>query len=234
MAPAAWWCPGYSGIIIADLEGREGVVRRAVLAGRAAVRRARPKRWGFSLTYTLGEAEQTGGDQFSLDFPTVADYPRYPTSTDERHRRRDDRHRRAAVGLHRAACSSRSARARPTRSTTNREAAGPTSGNLRNEGRPEQFDFIIPNAWAYRSVDLQVEKAFRFGDRSAFSVIFQGFNIFSFDNFSGYSGNIPTLPPSTSTSGRPSSLIDPGPATAVRVEVRVSGQAVNRESGVRP
>ncbi len=25
----------------------------------------------------------------------------------------------------------------------------------RNEGRPEQFTFIIPDAWAYRCVDLQ-------------------------------------------------------------------------------
>ena len=43
-------------------------------------------KYGFSVTYTLGTAEQTGGDLFSLDFPTVADYPRYPTGGDERHR----------------------------------------------------------------------------------------------------------------------------------------------------
>ncbi len=42
-------------------------------------------RWGFSLTYTLGRAEQNGGDLFSLDFPTVEAYPRYPTESDERH-----------------------------------------------------------------------------------------------------------------------------------------------------
>ena len=42
------------------------------------------------------------------------------------------------------------------------------------------------------------------------SVIFQGFNIFSFDNFSGYQGFIPTLPATNPNFGRPSSLIDPG------------------------
>ena len=80
----------------------------------------------------------------------------------------------------------------------------------RNGGRPEQFTFIIPDAWAYRSVDLQLEKAFRFGGTHAVSVIFQGFNIFSFDNFSGYQGFIPTLPATNPNYGRPSSLIDPG------------------------
>ena len=40
--------------------------------------------------------------------------------------------------------------------------------------------------------------------------IFQGFNIFSFDNFSGYQGFIPTLPAVNPNFGRPSSLIDPG------------------------
>ena len=33
---------------------------------------------GFGVAYTLSTAEQTGGDLFSLDFPTAADYPRVP------------------------------------------------------------------------------------------------------------------------------------------------------------
>ena len=80
----------------------------------------------------------------------------------------------------------------------------------RNGGRPEQFTFVIPDAWAYRSLDLQLEKAFRLHDAHQVSVIFQGFNIFSFDNFSGYQGFIPTQPATNPNFGRPSSLIDPG------------------------
>ena len=80
----------------------------------------------------------------------------------------------------------------------------------RNGGRPEQFTFIFPDAWAYRSVDLQLEKGFHFDRTQVVSVIFQGFNIFSFDNFSGYQGFIPTLPATNPNFGRPSSLIDPG------------------------
>ena len=43
--------------------------------------------WGMTLAYTYSEAEETGGDLFSLDYPLVSDYPRHPTSGDERHRR---------------------------------------------------------------------------------------------------------------------------------------------------
>jgi hypothetical protein len=81
---------------------------------------------------------------------------------------------------------------------------------LRNEGRPDRFSFIIPSAWAYRSMDLQLEKAFRFRGAQQVSVIFQGFNIFSFDNFSGYQGFKPRLPATNLNFGRPSNLIDTG------------------------
>ena len=81
---------------------------------------------------------------------------------------------------------------------------------MRNANRPEQFTFIIPDAWAYRSVDLQVEKTFRFLGPNQIAFIFQGFNIFSFDNFSWYQGFIPPLPAVNINYGRPSSLLDPG------------------------
>ena len=41
-------------------------------------------------------------------------------------------------------------------------------------------------------------------------MIFQGFNIFSFDNFTGYEGFKPTLPATNLNFGRPGGLIDPG------------------------
>ena len=37
------------------------------------------------MNYTLGRAEAIGGDLFSLDDRRVEDYPRHPTSSDERH-----------------------------------------------------------------------------------------------------------------------------------------------------
>jgi hypothetical protein len=201
--------PGYSGVIVADLEGRDAWYDALYLQAE------RPygsggQRWGFSFTYTLAEAEETGGDQFSLDYPTAADYPIHPTATDERHRV-------VATGIFGlpfdVVGSLFITLGSGTPYTINDQSQGVTadlSHIKRNAGRPDQFDFIIPDAWAYRSVDFQLEKAFRFAGRQAFSVIFQGFNIFSYDNFGGYQGFIPTLPATNPNFGRPSTLVDPG------------------------
>ncbi len=201
--------PGFSNILISDAEGRKAwydglyvQVDRPYGVGGT--------KYGFSVTYTLGTAEQTGGDLFSLDFPTVADYPRYPTGGDERHRL-------VLTGIVRLPydflASTFITLGSGTPYTIDDQSRGGGVNErqfLRNEGRPEQFTFIIPDAWAYRSVDLQVEKTFRFLSTNQISVMFQGFNIFSYDNFSGYQGFIPTLPATNPNFGRPSSLIDPG------------------------
>jgi hypothetical protein len=201
--------PGYSGIIVADLEGRKAWFDALYLQAE------RPfgtggRRWGFSFTYTLGKAEETGGDQFSLDYPTAADYPVHPTGSDERHRVVTSGIFGLPLDFIGSVFITLGSGTPYTITDLSRGPTADLSHIKRNAGRPDQFDFIIPNAWAYRSVDLQIEKALRFGGRRAVSVIFQGFNVFSFDNFSGYQGNIPTLPATNPNFGRPSSLIDPG------------------------
>ena len=201
--------PGYSAILISDPEGRKAWYD-ALYVQADLPYGVRGRRYGFTLAYTFGKAEQIGGDLFSLDFPTVADYPRYPTGTDERHRLVMS----GIVGLpwdFIASTFITLGSGTPYTIDDQSRGGGPNERRLRrNAGRPEQFDFIIPNAWAYRSVDVQLEKAFRFGGSQAFSLIFQGFNIFSFDNYSGYQGFIPTLPATNPNFGRPTSLIDPG------------------------
>ena len=42
--------------------------------------------WGATLAYTYSHATGTGGDLFSLDYPSVSAYPRHRTQFDERHR----------------------------------------------------------------------------------------------------------------------------------------------------
>jgi len=201
--------PGYSNIIISDAEGRKAwydglyiQVDRPYGVGGA--------KYGYSVTYTLGTADQTGGDLFSLDFPTVADYPRYPTGSDERNRLVLT----GIVGLPYGFLASTFitlGSGTPYTIDDQSRGSGPNERQFqRNAGRPDQFTFIFPDAWAYRSVDLQVEKTFRFFGTNQISLIFQGFNIFSFDNFSGYQGFIPTLPATNPNYGRPSSLLDPG------------------------
>ena len=201
--------PGFANILMSDPEGRKAWYDALFVTADLPYGH-RGRKWGFNVAYTLAKAEQNGGDLFSLDFPTAAAYPRYPTSTDERHRLVMT----GIVGLPwDFIASTFITLGSGTPYTIDDQSLGGGVNQrrlLRNGGRPEQFGFIIPDAWAYRSVDLQVEKAFRFRGTQAFSVIFQGFNIFSFDNFSGYQGFIPTLPAVNINFGRPSSMIDPG------------------------
>ena len=201
--------PGFSIILISDPEGRKTwfdglyvqIDRPFGVAGQ---------RYGFSVTYTLGKGEQIGGDLFSLDFPTAADYPRYPTATDERHRLVVT----GIVGLpYDFIASTFITLGSGTPFTIDDQSlgGGPNERRLqRNAGRPEQFTFIIPDAWAYRSMDLQLERAFRFRETHAVTLLFQVFNVFSFDNFTGYRGFIPTLPDVNINFGRPDNLLDPG------------------------
>jgi hypothetical protein len=204
--------PGYSGLIVADPEGRKAWFDGLYFQAQRPYG-AGGSRWGFSFTYTLGWSEETGGDRFSLDHPTAADYPRHPTGNDERHRVVTT----GILGLPFDVVGSvfiTLGSGDPY--TINDQSQGVTadlSHIRRNAGRPaDEFKggFIIPDAWAYRSVDLQLEKAFRLRDRQAVSLIFQAFNVFSYDNFAGFQGFIPTLPDTNPNFGRPNSLIDPG------------------------
>ncbi|HKR64545.1 MAG TPA: TonB-dependent receptor [Thermoanaerobaculia bacterium] len=43
-------------------------------------------KYGFNIAYTYADAEQVGGDLFSLDLPTIADWPRYGTPGTQDHR----------------------------------------------------------------------------------------------------------------------------------------------------
>jgi hypothetical protein len=166
--------------------------------------------WGFSVTYTLGKAEQIGGDLFSLDFPTVQAYPRYPTSTDERNRIVAT----GIVGLPWDMFLSgllTLGSGTPFNVTDNSLGSGPNQSKLLlNGGRPEQFTFLFPDAFAYRSVDMRLEKVFRFGTRQTASIAFEGFNIFSFSNYKDFDGFIPTLPNINPNFGKPSATLDPG------------------------
>ncbi len=131
-------------------------------------------KWGLAFAYTLGEATETG--TFSLEFPfsRVRDLPRAPTGSDERHRVVLT----GIVGLpFDFIASTFITLGSGTPYTIDDRSLGgvgsPQRRILRNAGRPDQFGFIFPDAWAFRTVDLQVEKTFRFNGTNEVSLIFQ-------------------------------------------------------------
>jgi outer membrane receptor protein involved in Fe transport len=166
-------------------------------------------KWGMTLAYTYAEAEQIGGDLFSLDFPTVDDYPRHPTSTDERHRFVLS----ALFGLpwgFRAGTLITLGSGFPYNITDESLGAGPNQRRfLRNEGRPPKEDFIIPECCAFRSVDLRLEWDLGIGP-GTLGLIAEGFNIFDYENYGGFDGFIPTLPNVNANFGKATNLTEQG------------------------
>jgi outer membrane receptor protein involved in Fe transport len=153
-------------------------------------------KWGAQLTYTLGWADEIGGDLFSLDYITVADYPRHPTATDERHRI-------VATGLWQLPADFRLSTFIQLASGVGYTIADFSQGGGINEkqillyaGRPE-------GTFAYKSVDLRLDKLFRFGKSQAFELSAQVFNLFNWDNYIEYDGFIPTLPDVNPNFGNP-------------------------------
>jgi outer membrane receptor protein involved in Fe transport len=168
-------------------------------------------RWGMTLAYTYSEAEENGGDLFSLDFPRIADYPRHPTPGDERNRLVLS----AIVGLPwELKLSTLVTLGSGTGYTIVDQSLGTGPGELQRRyytGRPDKESFLI-DAWAYRSVDLRLEKAFLLGGREL-SVVAEALNIFDYENYDpgSYNGIIPAPgEPPNADFARPTQLIEPG------------------------
>lgn len=170
-------------------------------------------KWGLSLSYTLSEAEQNGGtDLFGFDFPTPEGYGRYRTSTDEKHRV-------VLSGLAQVPWGFRVGTlitlGSGTPFTIDDASLGFGTGRQvfrRNAGRPDQESFIIPDAWAFRSMDLRLEKDFTIGP-GQLGLIAEAFNIFDYENYGCIDGfirpiNDPNGP--NPNYGKPGCLVEPG------------------------
>jgi len=169
-------------------------------------------RWGLTLAYTYSEAEATGGDLFSLDYPQVADYEKHPTSADERHRVVFS----GIVGLPwELKFSTLITLGSGTGYTISDQSQGTGPGQIQYRyfsGRPEKHSFIFPDAWAYRTVDLRLEKTFTFGEQRL-SLVAEAFNVFDYENYDlqSYNGTIPAPgQPENTAFGQPTQLIEPG------------------------
>lgn len=144
-------------------------------------------KYGFSVAYTLSRAEAIGGDLFSLDYRTPADYPRSPAAADERNRV-------VATGIlglpYDIVASGVLTLGSGLGFTIADASRGFAFGQFRvrpNEGRPD-------HELAYRSLDLRLEKQVRVGDTQRASVALEAFNVFNYTNDACYEGFIPPLP----------------------------------------
>lgn len=141
--------------------------------------------WGFNLAYTWSEAEQNGGnDNFCFDCFSIESSPVRPTSNDERHRI-------VANGIVDLPFDFQLSGILTLGSGTPFDVfdgRGPNFVYRPNHGRPQQYNFIIPNSWAYRNLDLRLTKNFEVWNGSELELYVDAINVFNFDNFTGFDG----------------------------------------------
>lgn len=169
-------------------------------------------RWGFNLAYTYAEAEQTGTDNpteslafGAFDYLDSDSLYRFPGSNDERHRLVMS----GTVALPaNFQVSSIITLGSGLPFTIFDDSVAPFTVRW-NEGRPEKKDFIIPDAFAYRSVDLRLEwQAPTIADLVSVSLIAEGFNIFNFENGADFGNFRPRLPAANPRLGEPNRLFN--------------------------
>lgn len=149
--------------------------------------------YGFNVAYTLAEGTQNGSrDQglgnFDFDYATTALSPTYDTPGVERHRVVasgtlriwDDWKLSALVTL---------GSGKPFNVFNCPTASPPTPAICWYGARPERKSFIIPDAWAYRQIDLRLSKRIEMWDGHAVEFTIDGVNIFNFQNYSSFEGS---------------------------------------------
>ncbi len=165
-------------------------------------------RWGFHLAYTYARAYQNGTDNpgegvafGAFDYATSADLYKFPASNEERHHVVMSGTVRLPA---RFQLSSLIDLGSGTPYTIFDDSTAPFTVRW-NQGQPDKKSFIIPNAFAYRDVDLRLEWQAPPIKDVAISLIGEAFNVFNFDNYNGFNSFKPRLPAVNDQFGDPTS-----------------------------
>ena len=151
----------------------------------------RDSNWGFNFAYTYSKAYQEGtldeGVAFSFDYVSPHDFYKFPANADERHRV-------VASGTLGLPWGFTTSGIITLGSGTPITYTDCTNGwdvcvTHFNGARPDKQDFIIPDAWAYRTVDLRLEwQAPPIAKALELTLIGEAFNVFNFDNYGCFDG----------------------------------------------
>jgi outer membrane receptor for ferrienterochelin and colicin len=142
--------------------------------------------WGFNLAYTFTEATQNGSrDQgtgnFDFDYPWTSYTPEFNSPGAERHRL-------VMSGTVQLPYDFRLSTLITLGSGLPFTKFNPGSGAKPGwfEAYPDKKDFIIPNAWAYRQVDLRIAKEIELPNGDFVELTFDAINVLDFKNFSSF------------------------------------------------
>ena len=162
--------------------------------------------WGLNIAYTLSKSEQNGGnDNFCFDCFSVESSPMRSSANDERHRI-------VANGIVDLPLDFQLSGILTLGSGTPFDVSDSTSSTFyyRPYGAyPEKENFFIPNAFAYRNLDLRLTKMLDFGGAGELQVYVDAINVFNFKNYSGFDGGTGSADSPNPNFGRPSSVLFP-------------------------
>lgn len=162
--------------------------------------------WGLNIAYTLSESRQNGGnDNFCFDCFDVETSPWRSSQNDERHRI-------VANGVVDLPLDFRLSGILTLGSGTPFDVFDGTGPNFVYRpygGRPEQHSFIVPNAFAYRNLDLRLTKNFEIGNGSELELFVDAINVFNFRNYTGFDGGTGSASSPNPNFGQPSAVLFP-------------------------
>lgn len=162
--------------------------------------------WGMNVAYTWSEATQNGGnDAFCFDCFSVETSPTRPSANDEEHRI-------VANGIVDLPWDFQLSGILTLGSGTPFNVFDGTGSRFYFRpygGRPERYSFIIPNAFAYRNLDLRLTRDFGLPNGSELSVYVDAINVFNYDNYAGFDGGTGSATNPNPNFGRPSSVLFP-------------------------
>lgn len=162
--------------------------------------------WGVNIAYTLSKAEQNGGnDNFCFDCFSVESSPVRSSGNDERHRI-------VANGIVDLPLDFQLSGILTLGSGTPYDVFDGRGANFvyRPYGAyPEKEQFFLPNAFAYRNLDLRLTKNFNVPGAGELSVYVDAINVFNFKNYTGFDGGTGSATNPNPNFGRPSAVLFP-------------------------
>jgi outer membrane receptor protein involved in Fe transport len=150
--------------------------------------------WGAGINYTLAKAEQEGRGDF-FNFPNVEAFEgdRFEINNSERHRvvMNGIADVPYAFGIQASTLITLGSGRRFGKS----EAQAPPLPAIENPNSedPEKYNFIIPNAFAYRNVDVRLRKDFLNVGGNKLGVTADLFNVFNYNNFGDFDASYSSL-----------------------------------------
>ena len=141
--------------------------------------------WGGGLSYSFGKAQAIGGDLFSLDYVFPSDYPKHPTTADERHHI-------VANWILDVPLDIQFSGLLTLGSGTPFQTFGPGIQPNASYAFPAKQSFIIPHAFASRDLDVRLSKSLPAFANHHIDLRAEAYNVLNFKNYGCFEGFRPS------------------------------------------